>query len=363
MADPHARRAAHAALTADARFGHRANGAQHYRMLPFGGMPLVLSVPGLIARDAYPPARSLARLIALSGVPARDESIAAILAPLYGVRREVDWPLAPIRAHALGVAVGAAYWLGATPVTVTPGRDDLHLDGEVRDLEVEEARALIGTLNAHFRDDGIAFVAPRPDAWFVRADSPQRLSTHPLDAARGRALRDLLPSGADARKWLRLSNEIQMLLFEHAVNVARERAGKPPVNSVWLDYGGTMPERAAATAVRTWTREPTIAALAAFAGTPAARVPESIAGVPSAEAGDTTQVVAFDVPIDLDTIERRFASGALRALERGTTDGVTVVSDGDGTAVAWHAARPSLWSRWTGRFGARDLAALVDVHR
>jgi hypothetical protein len=48
----------------------------------------------------------------------------------------------------------------------------------------------------------------------------------------------LLPSGADALTWHRVFNEIQMLLYDHPVNVEREQRGEPVVNSVWFWGGG-----------------------------------------------------------------------------------------------------------------------------
>ena len=319
-------------------------------------MPLVLSLPGLLARDAYPPAPSLARLIALARPPERDEAIDALLAPRYGVVRQGDWPLASIRLAALGVDPGDRYWLSANPVTIVAGRDDLLLEREVSDLSADDAQQLVETLNAHFAADSIAFVAPRPDAWFLRADSAPALATHPLDAARGRTLRELMPHGPDARTWRRYQNEIQMLLFEHPVNVAREQAAKLPANSVWLEYGGTRAARTPSHAIRTWTDNATVAALAAFARSPAQPLPASVAECLANAEHDET-VVAFAGPVDVDAVERAFARPALHALARGTVDTVTIVADGGGVALSWRAERPSLWSRWTRRFGERDLAA------
>ncbi len=330
-------------------------------------MPLVLSLPRLLAREAYPPAPSLARLIAFANAPAReDDGVAAALAPLYGVHRQTDWPLAPIRAAALGLDPADAYWLVANPVTLAAGRDDVRLEGAVRDLSTDDARALITTLNAHFDTDGITFVAPRPDAWFVRAAKPAALATRSLDSVRGRTLRALLPDGPDARTWRRWQNEIQMLLFEHPVNLARERDGKPPANSVWFEGGGTMPsrERAAGPVIRTWCdRDDTVAALAAFAGHPARPLPGSLDPVIAGAARNDTLVVAFDDPIDIEQIERLFAAPARNALDRGVVDGVTIIADGAGAALVWRSQRPSLWMRISSRFSQPDVATLVQAQQ
>src|SRR5439155_24601895 len=106
---------------------------------------LVLAVPGLLpptdsgATVSRPrpdpgrvslPAPSLARLIAGAGAPApQPEVIGGALARAYGVARQADWPLAPIRVAAHGIDPGGAYWLAADPVTLEAGRDDVRLTG------------------------------------------------------------------------------------------------------------------------------------------------------------------------------------------------------------------------------------------
>ena len=96
-------------------------------------MLLVLAVPGLLdLRDAgfaFDAAPSLARLLVAASITAREPGdLAAPLAALYGIARQSDWPLAPIRLAALGVDPGDAYWLAADPVTLVVGRDDVLAD-------------------------------------------------------------------------------------------------------------------------------------------------------------------------------------------------------------------------------------------
>ncbi len=90
------------------------------------------SLPGLLAPGAErgSDAPHLARLIAAAGTPAREpDGLDAALAARYGIARNDDWPLAPIRAAALGVDTGDAYWLAADPVTLEAGHDDVRLAG------------------------------------------------------------------------------------------------------------------------------------------------------------------------------------------------------------------------------------------
>jgi len=334
-------------------------------------MQLVLSIPGLLAHDGRSAARAphptphLARLIGCAGMAVREpDGIGAALAPHYAVTRQGDWPLAAIRIAALGVDPGDAYWLAADPVTLVAGHDDVHFEGAVRDLAAEEATALIATLNAHFAADGVAFVAPRPDQWFVRAALAPAITTRPLDALAGRTLRDCLPEGRDAGTWRRWQNEIQMLLHEHPVNAARETAGRAPANSVWFSGGGTRAARGQLRApLVTRANGGIAAALAAHAGTPALPLADELGAILGTPPDDATLVVALDPSPEFADIERAWAAPASRALSRGTFESVTLIGDGVGHAAVWTARRRSAWGRLTGVLARHDLEALLAAGR
>ena len=144
-------------------------------------MQLVLALPALLEgradKSAALNAPALAHLLAMAGAPAREDGgVAASLAARFGVVRQTDWPLAAIRIKALGVDPATAYWLTADPVTLEAGRSDVALAGVVEDLRRADADALIATLNTHFANADLAFVAPRPDAFFARVAAGTRLS-------------------------------------------------------------------------------------------------------------------------------------------------------------------------------------------
>ena len=328
-------------------------------------MQLILVLPGLpelragIAASVRAPA--LAHLLAMAGAPTRESGgIAAALAARYGVTRQADWPLAPIRLAALGVDPGAAFWLAADPVTLTVGRSDVRLAGVVEDLSRTDADALVATLNAHFASDGLTFVAPRADAFFVRAATRTRLSTHPPGAALGRPLHQLLPEGADAGAWRRWQSEIEMLLHEHPVNVERERAGRSPANSVWFSCGGTMPQPPVpAVSIRTFAAAGIAAALAAHVGSPARALPSHLGAAREDAGAAASMVVVLEPALDVATLERAWAAPARDALAGGAFASVTLLADDMGDAVAWHARRPGFWRRFAGRHQRHDLAVLL----
>lgn len=162
-------------------------------------------------------------------------SLEEFLCGLFGVPCEAGAPVAPISAAFDGL--GGGCWLRADPVHLRLQRDQLVLLPEVG-VGADEAGRLCAALNAHFAGQGMEFFAPHPQRWYVRLDRLPGIETVPLSQAAGRNVRDLLPKGTEAAHWHRVFNEIQMLLFAHPVNEAREARGELPVNSLWLWGGG-----------------------------------------------------------------------------------------------------------------------------
>jgi hypothetical protein len=101
-----------------------------------------------------------------------------------------------------------------------------------------EAEALVATLQAHFQLDGLEFRACAPDRWYVRVPQAELPTTTPLAHALGRDVFGLLPANRDVAgtkiNWRSALTEAQMILAAHEVNAAREAAGKPAINSIWL---------------------------------------------------------------------------------------------------------------------------------
>ncbi|MDP2693505.1 MAG: hypothetical protein Q8O58_01355 [Gallionella sp.] len=157
------------------------------------------------------------------------------LCELFGLPCQPDAPVAPISAAFDGIGEGC--WLRADPVHLRLQRDQLVLLPEVG-VNAGEAAQLCAALNEHFAGQGMEFFAPHPQRWYMRLDQVPGIETVPLSQAAGRNVRGLLPKGKEATRWHRVFNEIQMLLFAHPVNEAREARGELPVNSLWLWGGG-----------------------------------------------------------------------------------------------------------------------------
>lgn len=185
----------------------------------------------------------LAQLLARSNVTQLEKPLEALICEQYGLQAAPDYPIAAIAAVVDGLEVGDAYWLRADAVHLVLQRDCYSL-GEPIPLQVtrEHAEGMIASLNKHFSQDDLMFLIGSSGAWYLRsAQSPQIKTTLPSVAA-GKNIHQFMPQGLESSKWLAVLNEVQMLLFEHPANIARETTGKMAVNSVWFSGGGVMPQ-------------------------------------------------------------------------------------------------------------------------
>lgn len=160
------------------------------------------------------------------------------LCELFGVHYRGDAPVAPLAAAFDGLMQqGAGAWLCATPAHLRLQRDQMLLL-DCDDIGGDEAVQFCRSLNEYFSGQGMTFHAPHPLRWYLALERLPDISCVPLSQASGRNIRSMLPGGADAARWHQVFNEIQMLLFAHPLNDAREARGALPVNSLWLWGGG-----------------------------------------------------------------------------------------------------------------------------
>jgi len=129
--------------------------------------------------------------------------------------------------------VKLCHWqVGADNVTLSPPQD-LALDDAT-------SQALLQAMAPYFQEDGIA-LAPYgalPGVWLATGEPLRRLRTVSLDRLAGQRL---TPALLDAAAGLRrLQNEMQMLLYTHPANEARQQLGLQPVNSFWLSGAGVL---------------------------------------------------------------------------------------------------------------------------
>lgn len=227
------------------------------------------------------------------------DSLEAWLCDAFGVTEQA---IAPVTLRADGLEAGRHYWLRADPVHLSLQREQLILHPDVL-LTADEAAQLCASLNAHFAGDGMRFVAPHPQRWYVQLDAVPGMSTTPLAQVEGCNVYEHLPQGEDALRWHGIFNEMQMLLYEHAVNQAREARGEFPINSVWLWGGGQAGAELARPYAKVCSDSQLARAFAQVAGIPCGALPD-----------DAAQCVAEgDVLIVWDGLRRAYQRGDFHA--------------------------------------------------
>lgn len=152
----------------------------------------------------------------------------------------------PVAALCLAADTGRrpqGWWMRLDPVRLRPATDDLVLvEPQALSLSRAEADALRESVLAHFGAQQWQLLAPVPERWYLQPPAVPSLVTTPLPGVIARPVSGALPRGDDGARWRGLLNEMQMLLFDHPVNVAREQQGAPPVNSLWPWGGGVCPD-------------------------------------------------------------------------------------------------------------------------
>lgn len=107
-------------------------------------------------------------------------------------------------------------------------------------LSDDESTALIATIQAHLAPEGYRVSLGQSGQWYIEMPTEFDLQT---TVPHGLVFQDVAlfqPRGKSERTWRAKLNELQMLLFEHPVNLAREQARRPIVNSVWLWGNGRI---------------------------------------------------------------------------------------------------------------------------
>lgn len=282
-------------------------------------MPLTLLVPHLLPPPDAPDEMRRLRLPSLEGWLARAD---AGRRPGTGG----DWllgqwglgPQAPVAALTLAADGGPheGTWLRADPVHQRVDRNALVLhDAGVLDLTRDEVESALAELNRFFAADGLEFVAPCAERWYVRVPPEELPRTVPLERAVGRNPFGMVPEGGCRLRWPSIFSEAQMLLAALPFNAEREAAGRPTLNAVWFWGGGALPAGLPRPFDYVAARDTLSRALALASGCAVQALPEGLARLPPRESDDCLVV--------LDALEGPFRRGdpeawieAARALER-----------------------------------------------
>ena len=247
-----------------------------------------------------------------------------LIAPLCQLFGLEDENLAPITLKAEGMDPSQNTWFRADPVHLHLGLTSLSLmDSRAFQLNHDESAALIDTLNSHFSGD-LRLVSVHPLRWHVCFSTPPRVNTRHLDQVAGTTMETNWVTGPDAGRLQSLSNEIQMLLYEHPVNQAREARGERPINGVWF-WGGGMYRTPKAELALVMADDFESRALAHDVGIPCQSLPTQL--VPAKLPVGKTLLVST-LPQDWTKRDIEWLKPILSALQMGVLTDITLTTTG-----------------------------------
>ncbi len=171
-------------------------------------------------------------------------------ADAFGLVAPPGIPMPPIAAMALragtadtagraGAAESDAWVCVATPVHLSAGMTHVTFPVEgMLQLDAMEASALAADFNNVFAGAGVRMAACGTGFLVCIFDEALQVATHDPETVVGRDVFDFQASGRDAPRLRRLGSEIEMWLFDHAVNRQRALHALPAITGLWFWGGG-----------------------------------------------------------------------------------------------------------------------------
>ena len=206
------------------------------------------------------PLPRLSQLLARLTLVQRDDADVYTLSPPHERARAAaaGWvgadgclPFAAQAAANDGIEVGALAWGLITPTHWHVGRDHVSLaDPAALKLGEAESRAAFEAVRDLFESEGFRFEWGAASRWYAAHESLAQLPCASLDRVIGRNV-DLWMRGgatpaAQPKLIRRLQSELQLLLYPHPLNEAREQRGELTLNSFWLSGCGRVQTDASA---------------------------------------------------------------------------------------------------------------------
>lgn len=272
-----------------------------------------------------------------------------------------------------------ACWLCADPVHLRFRQEGMILaDGGSLDIALAEARAIVADLNRNFTDLGM-FYAASAERWYLQltgidafAAPVGEFKVPPLSAVAGRRIHRQLPENKQTVGLRKLLNEAQMLLHAHPVNAARETAGQPSINSLWLWGVGVLPTSMRSDFDGVWSDWALAAGLARAAGVPVHPALADTTSFFAHAAPDGNYLITVEdllAPVQyqdvvgyraaLSTLETRWFAPLRQALRSGKLERLQLVSPTSYGVLHWTSSRVEPWRWWRRARSLGDFAQSI----
>ena len=222
-----------------------------------------------------------------------------------------------------------AAWAFVTPCHWQVSTDHITLHGPAA-LALDEAgsRALLAVIAPWFAQDGITLLYEQPTRWLAHGEAFANLRSTSLERVLQRDVRPWLQSAEQHPVLRRLHSEMQMLLYTHPWNEAREAQRQPTVNAFWVHGAGQL---AANTPVKQQ----------------APHMPLTLRDAALRE--DWAAWASAWQQLDAGPVAELAAQAA-----RGSAVQLTLC--GESSAFSWHSAPRSLRQRISSLFGSKPFA-------
>lgn len=244
------------------------------------------------------------------------------------------------------------FWMQLQPMHLIAGLDRLtavvlHGANDVSRAELVELEPTIG---AHLRTAGMHLVTTSHDDWLVHSERPLDVQTATPESAAANPLEQAMPRGRDAPALRRLMTELQMLLHEHPVNIARQRRGVPEINSVWFHGSGELGELQRYALPQAFGDDLYLRGIYRLHDAEVTAAPRDAQAMLARLASRAVAVVAAD---DVDVLEAAWIAPLTRALTTGAIARLDVILD------CWRVTvtRPALLKFWRGARTPAEWAA------
>ena len=210
-----------------------------------------------------------------------------VITSIFNLNVEHDFPSAALTLLADEKYDKTKHYMHADPVHLQADMDHAILTSS-NDLNISdsESASLRDSLNQHFKQDGLEFIALNKNQWFVSTEHEIHMATTPLAEAVGRNINFILPEGKQSTRWKQLLTEAQMLMHSHPVNETRESAGQLSINSLWFHGSGrlndelssqsSLPKNVTAKVSRVCSNEKMLKGLASYLNCDYMTVPASV---------------------------------------------------------------------------------------
>ncbi len=127
------------------------------------------------------------------------------------------------------------YWLRADPVPIEAGADAIFMRNSADlQLDVVEQEQLLAELNAFLQVDELRIYPLTTGAWYLHSQRPIHCHTPSPTRLIGQAIDAQVFKHKNAADWRPLFTELQMLLYQHPVNINRREKGLLEVSALWF---------------------------------------------------------------------------------------------------------------------------------